>query len=355
MKMRKYLLIVLVMMLVFGVGLTVQADIRAPYPPSSVIIGIMWDPVSSVVYKAEGSDTFPITWADDGNLYTAFGDGWGFSPKTPEKLSLGFACITGDATNFIGVNIRSSSGEQYGDGKSGLKASGMLSVNGTIYMAVRNANKKGEQTQLAWSSDHAKTWTWSDWRFEELGYVCFLNFGRDYLGVPDHLKDYVYLYSPDTPSAYNETNRVVLARVPKDQINNRSAYEFFKGLDSNNEPRWVSDISKRGSVFNFLGGCNRMSVTYNAPLKRYLMTQRSRGKVGGVDQFSIYDAPEPWGPWTTVYYTESWEDNPISKEGWGECAHIPSKWISDNGKMFYLVFSGKDSFAVRKASLIIAE
>jgi hypothetical protein len=80
------------------------------------------------------------------------------------------------------------------------------------------------------------------------------------------------------------------------------------------------------------------------------MTMRSRGLSGGKDQFSIYDAAEPWGPWTTVYY----EDSGYSFFGvWGESQHIPSKWISPDGESFYLVFSGDDSFAVREATLTI--
>src|SRR5256885_11787883 len=38
-------------------------------------------------------DNWPITWADDNTLYGAFGDGRGFEPFTPEKLSLGFSRI----------------------------------------------------------------------------------------------------------------------------------------------------------------------------------------------------------------------------------------------------------------------
>ena len=40
-------------------------------------------------------------------LRTAYGDGWGFDPRVPEKLSMGFARITGGPTDFAGENIRS--------------------------------------------------------------------------------------------------------------------------------------------------------------------------------------------------------------------------------------------------------
>jgi hypothetical protein len=316
-----------------------------PYPSSPVITGLTWAPESTIVRKATESDNWPITWADDDNLYTAYGDGFGFEPKLADKLSLGFARVEGIPPAFSGFNIHPSTGERFGGGASGKKASGMLMVDGTLYMWVRNANKDGTQSELAWSHDHAKTWTWSSWRFASLGYVSFLNFGKDYSGARD---DYVYMYSPDTPSAYNETDHVVLMRVPIGQIKNRAVYEFFKELDTNGNPVWTNDISQRGPVFTFAGGCNRLDVTYDSGIGRYLMTMKSRAKAGGLNQFSIYDAPEPWGPWTTVYYTENWG------VAAGESQHIPSKWISADGKTFYMVFSGGDSFSVRKATLTLA-
>ena len=329
---------------------TREAHPDQPYPFSPVITGIEWAPASTIVREASGSDNWPMTWADDDSLYTTFGDGWGFDPKVPSKLSLGLARVDGSATGFTGVNIRSSTGEQTGDGRTGKKASGILMVDGVLYMWVRNANNDGEQCQLAWSSDHAQTWTWSSWKFGEFGYCALLNFGKNYLGARDN---YVYMYSPNTPHAYNETDEVVLTRVDKTRITDRSAYEFFQGLDGNGDPLWSVDIAQRGAALTLPGQANRLDVTYNAPLGRYLMTMRSRGRDGGLNQFSIYDAPEPWGPWTTVYYTQTWEGGSLSSTngGWGEIAHIPSKWISTDGTTFYLVFAGDDSFSVRKATL----
>jgi len=320
-----------------------------PYPPSAFILGINWD-FSTHSTAAPGSDNWSVTWADDGELYTAYGDGWGFNPQVSSKLSLGFAKVLGSPPIFSGVNIRSSSGEQTGNGPSGKKASGMLMVDGTLYLWVRNADNNGKQCQLAWSNDHANTWVWNNWKFTEFGYCAFLNYGQNYAGARDQ---YVYMYSPNTPSAYAETDQVILTRVPKNDISDRNAYEFFKGLDTNGNSTWTSDITQRGSVFEFPGGSNRLDVTYNAPLGRYLMTMRSRARAGGLNQFSIYDAPEPWGPWTTVYYTEQWKGGVFDtgSGGWGESQHIPTKWISPDGKIFHLVSAGGDSFSVMKATL----
>lgn len=317
---------------------------KAPYPPSRVIRGVHWAPQESILRKARGSDIWPLTWADDDAQYTAYGDGKGFELQVPEKLSLGFAKVVGPPEHFNGINIRSTSGERKGEGHKGLKASGMLMVGGVLYMWVRNA----DNSQLAWSSDHAKSWTWCGWRFEtSFGCPTFLNFGKDYAEARD---DYVYIYSPDGDSAYRPADRMVLARVPKAQITDRRAYEFFKGLGAGGMPLWTMDIRERRAVFGHAGGCYRSAVSYDAGLRRYLWCQSLPGGDarfrGG---FGIYDAPEPWGPWTTVYFTEHWDVGP------GETCSFPTKWMSADGKTVFLVFSGDDCFSVRRADLIVAE
>ncbi len=323
-------------------GAAMQAG--PPYPPSPVITGIEWAPAATIIRKAEGSDNWPLTWGDDDCLYTAYGDGWGFEPRVPDKLSLGFGKVSGGPDDFTGVNIRSPTGEQTGDGKSGKKASGMLMVDGVLYMWARNAGN----SQLAWSTDRAETWTWSDWKFtESFGCPTFLNFGPNYAGARD---EYVYVYSFDSNSAYEPADRMVLARVPKGRIRDRDAYEFLVRLSAGGEPIWTANIAERGAVFSHLGRCYRSNVTYNAPLKRYLWCQTIPGDdtrfAGG---FAIYDAPEPWGPWTTVFFAEKWDVGP------GESSSLPTKWMSADGKTVHLVFSGDDCFSVRNATLAIAE
>ncbi len=312
-----------------------------PYPPSKVIKGINWAPKETIIRRAQGSDNWPMTWADDDNLYTAYGDGNGFDPKTPEKLSLGLAKIIGGPTDFSGVNIRSASIEFKGDDKAGKKSSGMLMVDSVLYLLARNAGN----SQLAWSRDRGLTWEWSDWKFtRSFGYPTFLNFGRNYAGARD---GYVYVYSHDADSAYVAADRFVLARVPKDKIRDRSAYEFFKSLNANKRAVWTKDVAQRGAVFTNSGRCYRSAVSYNPALKRYLWCQTLPGGDarfrGG---FGIYDAPEPWGPWTTVYFTEEWDVGP------GETSSLPTKWMIADELTLHLVFSGDDSFSVRRAKLI---
>jgi CubicO group peptidase (beta-lactamase class C family) len=315
-----------------------------PYPRSDLITAVEWAPRDEIVCAAHGSDNWPITWADDGEQYTAYGDGRGFEPLLEKKLSLGLAQVKGLPTNFQGANIRSQDIEQTGDDVRGKKASGILMVDGVLYLLSRNA----ENSQLAWSTDHGKTWIWADWRFTtSFGCPTFLNFGKNYSGARD---EFVYLYSHDHSSAYEPADRMILARVKKDQLAEQEAYEFFRGLDAEDAPSWIANIAHRGAVFSHPANCYRSGITYNAGIKRYLWCQilphssdpRGPRYQGG---FGVYEASEPWGPWRTVFFTRNWDVGP------GETSSFPAKWMSRDGKTIHLVFSGDDAFSVRKAKL----
>jgi len=320
------------------------AEARPPYPPSTVIRSLEWAPAESIVRLARGSDNWPITWGDDDQLYSAYGDGRGFEPFVKEKLSLGLVQIAGSPPDVRGVNLRSPSADAQGDGSKGRKASGLLMVDGVLYLLVRNVGN----SQLGWSDDRGRTWTWADWKFDvSFGCPTFLNYGRNYAGAAD---DFVYIYSHDKDSAYERADQMVLARVPKGKLRERSAYEFFVGLDGEDQPQWSRDIAQRRAVFSHPQSCYRSSVSYSAPLRRYVWCQTGPGDDprfrGGL---AVYDAPQPWGPWTTVYYTTEWDVGP------GESSSFPTKWISDDGRTLHLVFSGDDCFSVRQARLTIGK
>jgi CubicO group peptidase (beta-lactamase class C family) len=313
-----------------------QTVVDPPYKPSDVIRRVRFDPPESIIRKAPDSDNWPMTWADDGNLYTAYGDGRGFEPLLERKLSLGLARVEGDPLDFHGINLRSESAERTRDGPKGPKASGMLMVDGVLYMWVRNT---GNAT-LVWSADHGATWTWGFKFDQSFGCPAFLNFGKNYAGAAD---DYVYVYSQDGPSAYEPYDGVVLARVPRNRVREREAYEFLAG-SSGHEPRWTRDITARGHVFTYPGHCERLDAVYDAGIRRYLLAV----SFGHGQGWGIFDAPHPWGPWTTAFITHDW--------GLGDTHgyRLPSKWISPEGKTVWLVFSGRkenDAFCVRRMTI----
>jgi CubicO group peptidase (beta-lactamase class C family) len=315
------------------------AGSQPPYPKSAAIRGVSFAPEESIVRRAIDSDNWPMTWGDDDAQYTSYGDGEGFEPLLNTKLSMGFAKVTGSPGEFQGINIRSESGERKGDGAKGEKASGILMVGGVLYMWVRNASN----SQIAWSEDHGRTWQ-RGFRFTtSFGSPSFLNFGKDYAGAPD---GFVYTYSQDGDSAYEANDTLVLSRVPKDRLRERDAYEFFARLDADGRPVWTRNLAERGPVFRFAGHCQRVDAVYNPLLKRYLLALGYNHKGG----WGLYDAAQPWGPWTTVFHTDYWG------LGGTHGYRLPSKWIGPRADEMTLVFSGvapNDAFCVRKMKLEI--
>src|SRR6185295_4387331 len=190
-----------------------------------------------------------------------------------------------------GFNLRSASAEQEGEGMHGQKASGLLMVDGVLYLLVRNAGN----AQLAWSKDRGQTWSWADWKFTtSFGCPTFLNFGKNYAGARD---EFVYIYSLDGQTAYEPADQWVLARVAKNRLTEQAAYEYFQKLDGAS-PVWTKNIDQRGGVFRNPASCYRSGITYNAGLKRYLWCQilpASQHPQGPRFQggFGIYDAREP--------------------------------------------------------------
>ena len=81
-----------------------------------------------------------------------------------------------------------------------------------------------------------------------------------------------------------------------------------------------------------------MAVSYNPGLKRYLLTTIT---IDRSSWMSLYDAPEPWGPWTHVHT----EYNP---ERWGALTIIftfVNKWLGSDGRDFVIVHTKNDRWA----------
>mgnify|MGYP001059735896 CR=1 FL=1 len=319
----------------------VGAIVGPPLPASEIFKGVDFAPVDEIRITAQGSDNWPITWGDDDAQYTSHGDGWGFEPRTDVKLSLGLAKVTGGPKDFQGENIRSESGERIGQGPAGAKASGMLMVDGVLYMLVRNTGN----SQLAWSADRGRTWTWGFTFAESFGCPAFLNFGPNYAGARD---EWVYVYSSDGESAYESYDGVALARAPRERITDAAAWEFLSGYSAGGEPVWSAQVADRIPVLSYPGHCRRLDVVFDPAQRRYLMALGH----DAAGSWGIYDAPEPWGPWTVIWHTDDW--------GLGKTHgyRLPAKWISPDGLAMQLIFSGRrhgeveyDAFCVRRMTL----
>ena len=349
----------------------------APYPASPVIDSISWD-FDNLIRLARGSDSFSPTWAADGNLYTGWGDGTGFGNggngwvegegfvgyEAPDRVGLGFARIEGNPDNLREVpdpspNVFNVWGGQHAENPAQFsgKPTSLLSIDGVLYAWLNNEDYDPRQDFiLSWSTDFGATWTRDRWIFrgEDFGDISFLQFGQDYQGARD---GFVYMYG--TPYGEGDPAPLFarLARVPKDQLRQRDQYQFFAGFDPNSAPIWTRDLTRATPVFKdpaYIGG---VDVSYNPGIQRYILTTKHGDfDSENLSNLGVFDAPNPWGPWTTVQYVNDWGN--LSGHGLGYC--FPTKWISADGITMWVVFSGwdrpvntPDSFNLVKATLVL--
>jgi hypothetical protein len=332
------------------------------YPPSPLITGVTFDDASARS-EAPGSDIWPITWADDGHLYTAWGDGGGFGGSNEDgRASLGVARIEGGRRDYRGVNLAGGVGAPSPAPFAG-KSEGILALGDTLYLWRDGAGGRFSSYfdffALWRSDDRGASWRKTGVRFSAadgdfpsraagLFAPAFCQFGPGYRGARD---GYVYVHVPDSIDDSHwhirSPGRIHLLRVPREQIEVKADYEFHAGSDADGAPRWTRDPRERQPVWEDAQGTHRMAVSYNPALKRYLLTTITHNRDGWM---SIYDAPEPWGPWTHVH-TE------FAPERWGTYTILftfVNKWLGADGRDFVLVHTKNDRWATIEGKFELA-
>ncbi len=308
--------------------------------PSIPITGISFDSMG-LLRDANGGDLWPVTWADDNNVYVAGGDGDGFNGTRTDGLDVNR--ITGAPTGYTGTELSN---------KTGVLPKGLLSVSGTLYLIEQERGTGFDQMRIGWSTDHGATWNYNgdpstDWDYEEpdgaFSGAMFLNYGRDYDGACD---SFVYMVSP-------KNNVIDLARLPVTSIADRSRHEYFTGLDGAGNPMWTSDIGMRRPMFSRPTIHWGAGVSYNPVLNRYVLAffVDNRGTL------AIYEGPAPWGPWSSVFEGRLFDDIEKFSVFFVNKNDGMDNWLSDDGLTWYGTTSGLgsnmawDSFNLVRARL----
>lgn len=366
-------------------GVAGAEDSPAPYPRSDLLTGVEWD-WSTFDKRAPGSDIWPITWADDGNQYAAWGDGGGFGGDNRRgRVPLGVARISGDWRSPHFENVWGGDNPE-SPATFGGKSFGIISVDGVLFMwwsgdqSDLSLTKWGDNTiyneqRIAVSTDHGRSWELLDWKFtrEQLvGCATFVNCGQDNSAAPDR---YVYSFLPrlqrvdqvwfsregtTRTSEIIKPGRADLARVPTDRIHDRKAYEFFAGISGDTQPMWTEDPAQRKPVFQDPRGVRTVSCTYNPGLDRYLLANMHTkvGKLPGSGNLSIFESRNPWGPWQTVVDQTKWGSQ--ESGGPGEVIgnltfFFAPKWISEDGAEFTLIFTDNDHYGSVRGRFVTSE
>ena len=353
---------------------------------SSLSGSITWDAQSQMkqIASTKGCDSWTPTWASDGNLYSGYGDCQ--MQGVPKKLGMGFARIagssgygvsvtsvpTGDPANWndaaTGAGIDAT-----GDGMASEKPAGMLQIGSRLWVSIRNIKADGTGVRLKYSDNYTTTspdFTWVSWSWPNVGYASFVQYGQGYAGGP---ANYVYAVIPmrsDTTgsvsnSAYNLVPAFGLIRGARSDLKLQSNWQFFCGTSS--APAWCSSASSAKNIFSQSGTKfrPRAGMSWNPGLGRFMLalvydptpstTSDDTRFDGGL---KVFTSPNPWGPWQNVFSSGGpWpggQNSPAcDPKSWGsgERADIPTKYMSADGKTFYLFSSGGDCLSIARGVL----
>lgn len=337
---------------------------------------------SSTIQTQSDGDLWASCWADDGNLYAANGDGKGFSLNGVSS-DVSVSRIAGGPTNLTGTTVAQGAAvsQIWTAGNYNRKPTGMVCVNGTLYLAVQDLSTSFNDAPAATivrSTDHGATWTWDHTGPMFANHVFttmfFADFGQNNANAPD---GYVYVYGLDGNwrTSFDHTVPdpvdLYLARVPNSSVQDRSTWQFYSG-STNGVPNWSSDINAKQAVLHddtriyqtMLGsGVSNLTrlaqggVLYDKPLNRYIYSSWTEYTQ------ELYESPTPYGPWSH-FYTKDFGGYPWTQaKNGGYATTIPSKFLSADGKTAYLQSNvcpcggGGTSvydFALRKLSLTTA-
>ena len=354
-----------------------------PFELSKEIRGVKFLGVKSGFHVG---DTWYPSWADDGRLYSPFtdgscprldggedislSDGSGSSGYGPGRSSTGQAVIEGDDPlnlKIFSLGLSFATTTPY----HGRYPCGSLVYNHVWYYGTYCLDPAGSTLYgdkmfnwpwmgpfigFRYSNDYGRTW--SDcpntpakpllgetglFGFPvKIGSPHFVDFGKNMQDSPDG-KAYLVAHGADTSDAkwrfYNDSwitgDQVYLMRVTPaiENMNDISAYEFYAGRDKNGSPLWTRNFKEIRPLLEWNNNMGCLTVTYNAPLKKYIMCVTDGGNTCARMNTYILESEQLTGDWKLVTYMKNF----------GEQAYFvnfPSKFISKDGKTAWMLYSG---------------
>lgn len=362
-------------------------------PKSNIITGLRWiGEREEAATKGIYGDTYPMAWAADGEIYMSSGDpNWAYFNGIPRSVGwqecipipelypnvggLDIEKIKGMGSHFDIEQVNTMPGFM-GPGGLGAKPSGMISVNGSLYLAAQNLlgnktpphrekSQHGSDSTILRSDDYGRTWvpdiqpllsemesryydresfqwkippqerqTWDEWKpmfpGPLFGGPSFVQFGQNNSQSVD---EYVYAISGDQ---WDNGSEMRLGRVHQDHILEVKFWEWAN-VKQNGSVEWVNSLANSLPVLTIDGHLGLSEMVYLPSIKRYLLLTWGLHKDFNTEEGSeltILEAEQPWGPFSLVYYEELWDNKEICPY----CPRIQLKWFDEknmSGKMLY--------------------
>jgi Domain of unknown function (DUF4185) len=343
MNMKPWLLV----LLLFIDSIVRAADLGPPYPRSHVIEGIRFHQ-ETLERKAPGSDIWSCTWAANGQLFAAWGDGGGFAGTDSKgRVSIGVATIAGNPPGWKGRNVWGGY-DPLSKQEPTLGKGTMLAANGVLYLFISEQGK-WNRSRLWKSTDNGLKWNDRGWMFplshKAFAFPAWVQFGQDNRLSPD---GYVYGFAGQSNKV--ACTRLYLFRVKQERIEDLDAYEYFSGTDKS--PEWSRKLRNQKPVFVNPDGISwGTTCVYHSATDRYLLSVTTHEVQG---DWGLYESKQLWGPWRTVAYGDDfpkWTYSPAEKKRPAYSHTFPAKWISPDGKTLWCVFDRGDQFNLAQCTL----
>ena len=218
------------------------------------------------------------------------------SPSSSDKLSHGLSADHRRAATLQGGQPPPATVERTGDGKHGPKASGMLDGG---RRALHVGAQRGQRATRVVRRPRAHLAVGLQVRHQlRLARVPQLRHGT----TPARATATSTPTRRTAPAPTNPTTAGAGARA--EGRRSATARRTSSSCASSEwPPGWTRDIARRGPVFSYPG---------TLPARgRGLQPRPQALPAGGLGYnhdggWGIYDAPEPWGPWTTAFHTANW-------------------------------------------------
>ena len=348
-----------------------------PFPQSDAFNGIKFLGFKSGYHYG---DTWYPTWASNDTLYSPWTDGvskrldgytdWSQSWVDPVHITTAQGVIIGDdpmdlKAYSIGIDKNSPAFPYHGR-----YPCGSLLYNGVWYYGTYCLDPAGStdygpiKVNWPWmgpfvgfrySKDYGHHWVNCPHTPEKsifgetglngypvkIGAPHFVDFGKNMEYSPDG-KAYLVAHGADTTDTqyrfWNDSwitgDQIYLIRVTPspENINDASKYEYYGGKDERGTPIWTRDFSKIKPLLEWNNNMGCVTITYNAPLKKYLMCVTDGGNTVSRMNTYILESDRLDGDWKIVTYLKDF----------GEQAYfvnIPTKFIGKDGKTFWLLYS----------------
>ena len=318
------------------------------------------------------ADTWYPSWASDGKMYSSWTDG---SVNGLASSSVGKNATTGYATILGDDPLRLQIVEQ---GKypsdpapyQGRYPTGNLVYNGVWYYGTYCLGPEGWSKRdgitynwpwlspfvgFRYSTDFGKTWTQTPCTPDKplfgesalkgepvkIGTPHFVDFGQNMELSPDG-KAYLVAHGassgPDGRRyGYNSWitgDEIYLVRVTPsiENMNDVSRYEFYAGDDDKGAPIWSKDFQKIKPIAAWKDNMGCVTMTYNRPLKKFLMCVTDGEMTCGFFNTYILESDKMTGGWKLVTYMKHFGEEAYF-------VNIPSKFIAPNGMTLWLCYS----------------